>query len=145
MMVGARSAADQELRRSLRWASWRRREADALESPAGEVLQPLERQRQVAPPLSRATAWISSTITVRTPRSISRARSEVENQIERFGRGDEDMGGRRTISWRCAPGVSPVRTSVRISNIRQAQRFEHAADLGERALPGSSERRSRVP
>ena len=44
-----------------------------------------------APRLVAATAWISSTITASAPVSISRA-CEVEHQVERLGRRDEDVG-----------------------------------------------------
>ena len=44
-----------------------------------------------APRLVAATAWISSTITASTPRSVSRA-WRGEHQVERLGRGDEDVG-----------------------------------------------------
>ena len=67
------------------------------------------------PRLSRATAWISSTITVRTLRSISRARSEVRIRYNDSGVVTRMCGGRFTIAWRSAAGVSPVRTSVRIA------------------------------
>ncbi len=44
-----------------------------------------------APRLEPAIAWISSTITQRTLRRISRA-WEVEHQVERLRRGDQDVG-----------------------------------------------------
>jgi hypothetical protein len=52
----------------------RARQADALQRPPGDAPQPLERQRQCAPRRLPITAWISSTITVRTVASICRLR-----------------------------------------------------------------------
>ena len=47
------------------------REPDALRPVLGESVEPLQREGKVRPRLSRATAWISSTITVRTVRGAS--------------------------------------------------------------------------
>ena len=64
-----------------------------------------------APRLSRATAWISSTITVSTVRSASRPLALVTQQVQRL-RGGDDEARRRAqhrapaASWwcrRCAP------------------------------------------
>ena len=55
-------------------------QADALGPGGGRPLEPLERERQVGPRLSRATAWISSTITVSTVASIARLRAAVTSR-----------------------------------------------------------------
>ena len=52
-----------------------------------------------APRLVCATAWISSTITCSAPSKISRA-CEVEHQVERLGRRDEDV---RRVADHVAP------------------------------------------
>ena len=58
-----------------------------------QVIQPLQSQRQMRPPLDCATAWISSTITASVVAKISRARGG-EHQVERLRGGDEDFGRR---------------------------------------------------
>ena len=68
-----------------------------------------------APRLSPATAWISSTMTVRTSASQRRLDSAVSRMKSDSGVVTRMCGGRRPV---CAPlvrGVSPVRTAVRIS------------------------------
>ena len=94
------------------------------------------------PRLSRARAWISSTITVRTVRSMAAAAVAREQDVERLGRGDQDV--RRLAAHRGArraAGVSPVRTSTRTSGSERVER------RGSRraALAGSSGRRCRAP
>jgi len=65
--------------------------------------------------LSSATAWISSTITVRTVESIRRPPSLVSRMNSDSGVVTRMWGGRLTIAVRAEAGVSPVRTWVRIS------------------------------
>ncbi len=67
-----------------------------------------------APRLLPATAWISSTITVRTVPSISRPDSEVSRMYSDSGVVTRMCGGVRRIRARAVAGVSPVRTAVRI-------------------------------
>ena len=57
------------------------------------------------------TAWISSTITVRTCFSRSRLRSEVSSRYSDSGVVIRMCGGVFTIPARAAGGVSPVRTA----------------------------------
>ena len=54
-------------------------------------------------------------MTVRTVRSMSRACSDVRIRYSDSGVVTRMCGGRFTIACRSAAGVSPVRTSVRIS------------------------------
>ncbi len=61
-----------------------------------------------APRLVAATAWISSTITVSTPRRVSRA-EEVSIRYRDSGVVIRMSGGWRRSSRRSAAGVSPVR------------------------------------
>ena len=68
-----------------------------------------------APRLSRATAWISSTITVSTVRKAARPRSLVTSRYSDSGVVTTKLGGRRTMSDRWALVVSPVRTATRMS------------------------------
>ncbi len=67
------------------------------------------------PRLLPATAWISSTMTVWTPRSISRLRSEVTSRYSDSGVVTRKSGGLRSIAARSAAAVSPVRTATRMS------------------------------
>jgi hypothetical protein len=65
--------------------------------------------------LSSATAWISSTITVRAVFRMPRPPSLVSRMNSDSGVVTRMCGGRRTIPVRSLCGVSPVRTSVRTS------------------------------
>ena len=67
------------------------------------------------PRRSRARAWISSTITVVTPRSVSRLRWAVTIRYSDSGVVMRMCGGRRTICCRSLAVVSPVRRPVRIA------------------------------
>ncbi len=62
-----------------------------------------------------ATAWISSTITVRAARSIARLRSAVSRRNSDSGVVIRKSGGRFSIAARSAAAVSPVRTATRIT------------------------------
>ena len=80
-------------KRAISSRALRGREADALQRPIAPGA-PAARAR--GPGARRAwsstSAWISSTITVSTERSRSRA-FEVSSRIQRLGRGDQDVGG----------------------------------------------------
>ena len=101
MLVGRRGAAVRAARsrrgtaRSRRAAAgWPR--ADALRSVApdadAERVEPLERRaRDATPRLVPATAWISSTITARTPGKSVRPALRREQDVERFRRRDQDV------------------------------------------------------
>ena len=65
------------------------------------------------PRLSRASAWISSTITVRAVASILRLRSEVSITNSDSGVVTRMCGARRSMPARSAGEVSPVRTAAR--------------------------------
>jgi hypothetical protein len=65
--------------------------------------------------LSRASAWISSTITVRTVDSITRPPWLVSRMNSDSGVVTSTCGGRRLMPARALAGVSPVRTSTRTS------------------------------
>ncbi len=67
------------------------------------------------PRLSRATAWISSTITVSTVRSASRPLALVTRRYSDSGVVTTKLGGLRTIDARCELVVSPVRTATLMS------------------------------
>ncbi len=67
------------------------------------------------PRLSSATAWISSTITVRTVESMRRPPSLVRRMKSDSGVVTRMCGGFLIIAVRTPDGVSPVRTAVRIS------------------------------
>ena len=82
------------------------------------------------------TAWISSTITVRTVRSMSRAAFRGQQQIERFRRGDQDV--RRRPQHRRA---FLLRRVARAHRGRDARRFQ-AGLLGQ--LPDAAARLGEV-
>ncbi len=67
------------------------------------------------PRLLCATAWISSTITVRVPPSMARPDSEPSSTYSDSGVVTRMCGGWRRIAARSDCGVSPVRTAVRMS------------------------------
>jgi hypothetical protein len=60
--------------------------------------------------LSRARAWISSTITVSTVSSVARDRLAVRYRYSDSGVVTSRLGGRRSIVCRCEEVESPVRT-----------------------------------
>jgi len=62
-----------------------------------------------------ATAWISSTMIVRTFRSIARLRSAVTIRYSDSGVVMRKSGGRFSMAARSAAAVSPVRTATRMS------------------------------
>ena len=64
--------------------------------------------------MSPATAWISSTITVRTWESQVRLDSAVSRMKSDSGVVTSTWGGRRPTARRSWAGVSPVRTAVRM-------------------------------
>ena len=68
-----------------------------------------------APRLSRATAWISSTITVPTFLRRSRLFAEVTRRYSDSGVVTRRWGGRLSMAARAEDGVSPVRSSTRRS------------------------------
>ncbi len=63
--------------------------------------------------MSRATAWISSTMTVRTDASVARLRSAVTMRYSDSGVVTKKLGGRRNMAARAEAVVSPLRTSAR--------------------------------
>ncbi len=67
------------------------------------------------PRLLCTRAWISSTITLRTPDSIARPDSEPSSTYSDSGVVTRMCGARLRKAARSACGVSPVRTAVRIS------------------------------
>ncbi len=90
-----------------------------------------------APRLVGASAWISSTITV-CDRAQGLARLRAEQQEQRLGRGDQDLGRVLGLARGARCGVSPVRTSTRGG----AQRLARAARRPA-AMPTSGARRLR--
>ncbi len=85
--------------------------------PPRETTSSSSRSREsarCAPRLSPATAWISSTITVRTWESQPRLDSAVSRMKSDSGVVTSTWGGRRPTWRRSCAGVSPVRTAVRM-------------------------------
>ncbi len=85
--------------------------------PPRETTSSSSRSREsarCAPRLSPATAWISSTMTVRTWESQPRLDSAVSRMKSDSGVVTSTWGGRRPTCRRSCAGVSPVRTAVRM-------------------------------
>ena len=110
----------------------RGREPDALEATAGQVLQPLERQREMAAPLvARQGVNLVHDHGPHAPQHLACALGR-EDQVERLGSCDEDV-------WRPPHHLLP-RGRRRVAgahqgadlHVGQAQRFQRAADLGQR-------------
>ena len=88
-----------------------------------------------APRLSRASAWISSTITVRTRRKRSRLLLGGEQQVERLGRGDEDVRRALEHARRRAEAACRRCATARGSRARAAPaRARRSRDLRQRRL-----------
>ena len=90
----------------------RGRKADPNERRGDHLLQTFQAESQCAPRRVPNTAWISSTITVRTVRSIARLRSAVRSRYRDSGVVTRMCGGVRNIAARSVCGVSPVRTAA---------------------------------
>ena len=80
-----------------------------------------------APRLFGASAWISSTITVRVVASILRPDRLVSRMYSDSGVVTTMCGARRRIASRSACGVSPVRTAVRMPASGRPSRSSSAA------------------
>ena len=109
-----------------------RRQADPLQAPAGEVLQPLERQRQVAPSLVAGhRVDLVHDDSAHRAQHLARALRR-EDEIERLGRGDEDVGGAPYHLLPLRPRrVAGAHQRANL-DIGQAQLLEHAPDLDQR-------------
>ncbi len=104
---GGRTVADSPMR----WAGLSSRRASSRSSD----------RARCAPRFPAAMAWISSTITVCTPASVSRA-AEVSIRNSDSGVVISTPGG-RLISWRrAAGGVSPERTPTLMSGAGRPRR-----------------------
>ena len=84
--------------------------------------------------MSPAIAWISSTITVRSPPSAARPLALVSRMYSDSGVVTRMCGGRFASFARSLAGVSPVRTATRISGNGSPRRGRVARELGERRL-----------
>jgi hypothetical protein len=110
-------AADQEARglgQRLRWVADRPMRVNRRPHKASSRSSVSAR---CAPRLLPASAWISSTITLRTPASIARPDSEPSRMYSDSGVVTMMCGGRLRHFARSACGVSPVRTALRISTV----------------------------
>ena len=87
--------------------------------------------------LGGTSAWISSTITVSTEVSVSRA-LEVSSRYSDSGVVIRMSGGARAMRARSSAGVSPVRTAT----VRQAEAARPRSPR-PRAMPASGARRLR--
>ena len=87
-----------------------------------------------APRFVPAIAWISSTITARTPLNIPRPRTVVSMMCSDSGVVMRMCGDLRIIRARADCGVSPVRTATRISGNASPAAANRSLQLGERQL-----------
>ena len=87
-----------------------------------------------APRLVPAMAWISSTITARTPLNIPRPFSVVSMMLSDSGVVISMCGDFRSIRARADGGVSPVRTATRISG----KSFPSALNCSRSSVSGRS-------
>ncbi len=109
---------------------------------AGASSRPSSRSRDSArwaPRLVPATAWTSSTMTVSTPRSASRARL-VSRRNSDSGVVMRMSGGRRVNARRSSAGVSPVRIATVTSDTGRSRRAAawRMPARGERRLRSTS-------
>ena len=81
-----------------------------------------------------AIAWISSTITARTPLNIPRPRVLVSMMCSDSGVVIRMCGDLRSMRARADAGVSPVRTATRISGNVSPAAVEAIAQLVQRLL-----------
>ena len=122
-----------------------RGEPDALRRARGELRRAARaRARGATPRLVPASAWISSTMTVSTPRSVSRA-AEVSMRKSDSGVVMRMSGGCVTRARRSAGGVSPERTPTDTSGTLEPVRGRRAGDARRAARGGCARRRRRAP
>ena len=93
----------------------RRREADALRRRSQRRSSRSSVSARCAPRFVPAIAWISSTITARTPLNMPRPRTVVSMMCSDSGVVMRMCGDLRIMRARADAGVSPVRTATRIS------------------------------
>ena len=126
--------ADQESARLPRSASaWRRARRASAAAPASASSRSSDSAR-CAPRLLPASAWISSTITVRVVASMLRPDSEPSRMYSDSGVVTTMCGGLRRALARSDCGVSPVRTKVRIATSGSPSARSSCADARERRL-----------
>jgi hypothetical protein len=115
--AAARDEAADLLERSLR-----RRQADALEGPTGQALETLHRERQVGPALGAGDrVHLVEDQRLDAPERVARLRRQ--QQEERFGGGDEDVGR-----------VAEERLALLLRRVARANRHAQLAlETGERA------------
>jgi len=107
-------------------------EADALRAPLGDRLESLERQHQVRAPLGRGDR-VDLVDDDRFDRSERFARLGGEHQVERLGRGDQDVG---RLPEQPPPfasvGVARANADRRDVRERHALALSRVLDAGER-------------
>ena len=101
--------------------------------PASDASRSSDRAR-CEPRLVPATAWISSTMTLRVLASIARPESLVSSRYSDSGVVTRICGGDLRIAARSLCGVSPVRTSARISAAAMPWRAQFLGDSAQRRL-----------
>ena len=114
----------------------RRRQADSLRVAIGQVAEPLEREREVRSALRPGDRMDLVDDHV-LDAAEDLARLAGQQQVERLGGGDEDVGRVRTSARRASAGVSPVRLPTLISGT-DCPRFSAV-----RRMPASGVRRLR--
>ncbi len=86
------------------------------------------------PRLSRARAWISSTMSVATLPSTARLRSAVTMRYKLSGVVTRKVGGVLTMAVRAPAVVSPVRTATVTGGTAMPSSRRHLGDLGQWAF-----------
>ena len=109
----------------------RGRQPDPLQAVSGQFLKPLQREEQVRSPLRRHQR-MDLVDDHRLDRTEDLARLGGEEQVERLGRGDQDVG-------RMADDVAPLARRCVARARRRAQRGQHFA--GALSLEGDTRQR----
>ena len=112
----------------------RGRQADAHRRHArSNAVQPLQRQGQMANRACRGPGRGFRRRSRSARRAASRgSRAQVSSRYSDSGVVTRMCGGWRSIAWRCAAGVSPVRTAARIGGSSVAGSSGRGPDLGQR-------------
>ena len=132
--IGAQSACADEESGHVRDGLLRRGQAHARERPAGERLEPLERERQMHAALG-SDHGMNLIHDHRTgAREHAPAGLGTEQDVQRLRRGDHDVGRALGAGRALVPGrVAGAHESADV-DVRQTQRAQLRADAGERRL-----------
>ena len=133
-VVAVLARADQQPGDRSRSAAGWRTGPPAAPAPSATCASRSRVRARCEPRLFPATAWISSTMTVRALRSIDRLRSAVTSRYSDSGVVIRMSGGCLSMAARSAAAVSPVLTATRIAGAAQPELPGHRGDLAQRRL-----------